>query len=124
MKKNHKCRNDYRKPFCSITTQWKNSYSKYRRHNDGQKIRIRGVDLDNRWVVPYNPYLLTKFNCRINAEICSTIKAAEYLYKYIYKGHDRVAFIISCEESSENIDKIKYFQIARWISQPKAMWRI
>lgn len=46
-------------------------------------------ELDNRWVVPYNPYLCQKFDCHINVEVCATIKAVKYIYKYVYKGHDR-----------------------------------
>ena len=57
---------------------------KYRRRDDGTSVKVRGKDLDNRWVVPYNAYLLTKFDCHINVEICSTIKAVKYLYKYTY----------------------------------------
>ena len=30
---------------------------------------------NNCWVVPYNPYLTTKYNCHINVEICSLITA-------------------------------------------------
>ena len=60
----------------------------------------------------------------INVEICSTIEAIKYLYKYIYKGHDWVAFNISYQENLENIDEIKNFQVIRRISPPKVMWRI
>jgi hypothetical protein len=42
------------------------------------------------WIVPYNPYLSTKYDCHLNVEVCSTIRAVKYLYKYVYKGHDRV----------------------------------
>ena len=56
------------------------------------RVRIRGADLDNRWVVPYNPSLLMRYNCHINVEACSSIKAVKYLFKYIYKGHDRTSF--------------------------------
>jgi hypothetical protein len=80
--------------------------------------------LDNRWVVPYNPYLLAKFDCHINVEICSTIKAIKYLYKYFYKGHDRIAFNVISEHNSQDIDKIQTFQSARWITPSEAMWRI
>jgi hypothetical protein len=41
--------------------------------------------------VPYNPYLLRLFNCHINVEACGSIKAVKYLFKYIYKGHDRAS---------------------------------
>jgi hypothetical protein len=40
-------------------------------------------------VVPYNPYLSLFFNCHINVEVCTSVAAVKYLYKYVYKGHDR-----------------------------------
>ncbi|XP_020186773.3 uncharacterized protein [Aegilops tauschii subsp. strangulata] len=58
--------------------------------------------LDNRWVVPYNPYLLRMFNCHINVEVCSSIKAGKYLYKYIYKGHDKASFSIDQPDANDN----------------------
>ncbi|CAG8584602.1 12428_t:CDS:2, partial [Racocetra persica] len=48
-----------------------------------------GIQLDNRWVVPHNLYLCKKYNCHINVEICFSIQAVKYLFKYVYKGHDR-----------------------------------
>ena len=60
------------------------------RRNDGNFIVVRGANLDNRWVVPYNPYLLKKYNAHINVEACTSPKSVKYLYKYIYKGHDMV----------------------------------
>ncbi|KAG7990742.1 hypothetical protein I3843_02G039400 [Carya illinoinensis] len=78
--------------FVSNTVVGNDCFPIYKRCNNGRTAKIRGHDLDNRWVVPYNPYLLAMFDCHINVEIYSTIKAVKYLYKYIYKGHDRVAF--------------------------------
>ena len=66
--------------------------------------------------------MLAKFNCHINVEICST--AVKYLYKYIYKGHDRIAFHINSNNNEKDIDEIQNFQSARWISPPEAVWRI
>jgi hypothetical protein len=74
--------------------QGKDSYPNYRRHDDGRKEKVRGCELDNRWVVPYNPYLLWLFNCHINVEACGSIKAVKYLFKYIYKGHDRASVVM------------------------------
>ncbi|XP_042976278.1 uncharacterized protein LOC122307448 [Carya illinoinensis] len=124
MKKNGCCKNNYPKHFVSNTVIGNDCFPIYRRSNNGRTARIRGHDLDNRWVVPYNPYLLAMFDCHINVEICSTIKAVKYLYKYIYKGHDRVAFNLVPEQSIHQIDEIERFQSARWIAPPEAMWRI
>ena len=110
MKKNGNCKNHYPKYFCDQTTVGNDSFPKYKRCDDGTKVKVRGKDLDNCWVVPHNPYLLAKFDCHINVEICSTIKAVKYFYKYIYKGHDRVAFHVSCGDNSQDIDEIERFQ--------------
>ncbi|KAK2993473.1 hypothetical protein RJ640_015157 [Escallonia rubra] len=92
--------------------------------NNGRSIYLRKATLHNGWVVPYNPYLLAKFNCHINVEICSSIKAVKYLYKYIDKGHDRVLFQVVNNETSVSIDEISQFQSARWESPPELAWRI
>ena len=75
-----------------MTTNAEDGYPVYRRRDSGRVVNVGGAQLDNRWVVPYNPYLLLKFNAHINVDICSTVSAVKYLYKYVYKGHDR-AFI-------------------------------
>ncbi|XP_024310358.1 uncharacterized protein LOC112268667 [Brachypodium distachyon] len=62
--------------FCPATQQGKDSYPIYRRRDDGQRVRIRGTYLDNRWVVPYNPSLLMRYNCHINIHQ----KNVHYLY--------------------------------------------
>ncbi|KAK2983947.1 hypothetical protein RJ640_002892, partial [Escallonia rubra] len=82
----------------------------------------RRATLHNGCVVPYNPYFLAKFNCHINVEICSSIKAVKYLYKCIYKGHDRV--LVVTQETNISIDEISQFQSARWVSPPESAWRI
>ena len=84
MKRTGWCKNHYPRDFCEQTTVGNNSFPKYRHRDDGTSIKVSGKDLDNRWVVPYNAYLHTKFDCHISVEICSTIKAVKYLYKYIY----------------------------------------
>jgi hypothetical protein len=56
-----------------------------------------GFVFDNRWVVPYNPYLTMRYKCHINVEVCSSITAVKYLYKYVYKGHDRALAVVQPE---------------------------
>ncbi|KAG5552505.1 hypothetical protein RHGRI_010554 [Rhododendron griersonianum] len=119
-----KCRSNYPRSFCAETTIDADGYPIYRRQATGEQVQIRGHMLDNRWVVPYNPYLLATFDCHINVEVCSTIKAVKYLYKYIYKGHDKIIYRLATSKFPENIDEIQQFQTARWISPPEAVWRI
>ncbi len=56
-----------------------------------------GFVFDNRWVVPYNPYLTMRYQCHINVEVCSSITVVKYLYKYVYKGHDRALAVVQLE---------------------------
>ncbi|XP_073307171.1 uncharacterized protein [Primulina huaijiensis] len=122
--KNNCCKYSYPKDFSDSTRYGTNSYPIYRRRNDKHAIPIRSALLDNRWVVPYNPYLLAKFNCHINVEICSTIQAIKYIYKYIYKGHDKILYKLLENEQDHIVDEAKNFQSARWISPPESAWRI
>ena len=88
-----------------------------REYVDGKKVLTKDGVRDNRWVVPYNERLLRKFNCHVNVEICTSIKAVKYLYKYTYKGPDR-----ACMEMK--IDEISEFMDARYVTAPEAYWRI
>ena len=64
------------------------------------------------------------FDCHINVEICSTIKAVKYLYNYVYKRHDKISVSVVPDGEMQVIDKIKRYQSGRWISPPEAAWRI
>ncbi|AQK40678.1 hypothetical protein ZEAMMB73_Zm00001d024115 [Zea mays] len=119
------CKNHYPRPFSDTTLQGKDSYPIYRRHDDDRKEKVRGCELDNRWVVPYNPYLLRLFNCHINVEACGSIKAVKYLFKYIYKGHDRASVVMrDASKADDDVDEIKQYRDARWVTPPEALWRI
>ncbi|KAG5562040.1 hypothetical protein RHGRI_004922 [Rhododendron griersonianum] len=119
-----KCRNHYPKNYSPESTICPDGYPIYRRRPDGEEVTIRGHKLDNRWVVPHNAYLLAMFDCHINVEVCSTIKAVKYLYKNIFKGHDKIIYHLVTKDQAEGIDEIKQFQDARWISSVEAMWKI
>ncbi|AQL05265.1 hypothetical protein ZEAMMB73_Zm00001d046964 [Zea mays] len=98
---------------------------KKKRRDDGRKETVRGCELDNRWVVPYNTYLLRLFNCHINVEACGSIKDVKYLFKYIYKGHDRVSVAMTdANKADGDVDEIKQYRDARWVTPPEALWRI
>ncbi|XP_076918648.1 uncharacterized protein LOC143579149 [Bidens hawaiensis] len=118
------CRFRYPRQFNDQTTQGEDAYPLYRRRNNGIMVNVRGEFLDNRWVVPYNPMLLMLFNCHMNLEACSSIKSVKYIFKYVYKGHDKQVIQIDPDEQEVIINEIKRFQDARYVSPPEAMWRI
>lgn len=47
------------------------------------KIRGANYTINNAWVVPFNRLLCKIFNAHINVEICNSIKAIQYITKYI-----------------------------------------
>ena len=88
------CSKRYPRPFQETTVVEEDGYPIYRRCNDGRTWEAlmsggRVFRCDNRWVVPYNPYLSCKYEAHINVEVCATVKAVKYIHKYIYKGIDR-----------------------------------
>lgn len=58
--------------------------------------------MDNRNIVPYNKELLIKHNAHINVEVVSGIAVVKYLYKYIFKGHDKAAINLTTQESEHD----------------------
>lgn len=62
------------------------------------------IRVDNRYVVPYNSFLLNKYECHVNVEAVTTVDVVKYIYKYIYK-----VFIFSLEINSnchlQGVDK-------------------
>ncbi|GBO19511.1 hypothetical protein AVEN_207727-1 [Araneus ventricosus] len=88
-----------------------------------ESVRVDRHDLDNRWVVPYNPWLSKKFNAPINVEAYASIKSVKYLYQYVYKGHDAPSIRFENENTLDH-DEILYFLDGRYVSAPEAMWRL
>jgi hypothetical protein len=54
--KDNKCIHGYPKAFQEHTTMDHDGYPHYARPNDGRSYEVRGFMLDNRWIVPYNPF--------------------------------------------------------------------
>ncbi len=49
-----------------------NEYPIYRRRDTRRTLLVHGIELDNRWVVLHNVYLLTKYDAHINVEATIT----------------------------------------------------
>ncbi len=90
-----KCKKQYPRKFQSEMVTDVHGYPIYRCKDTGRTILVHDVELDNCWVVPHNVYLSTKYNAHINVEVCNNIRAVKYVFKYVYKGHDRVTVEIS-----------------------------
>lgn len=72
----------------------------------------------------FNLYLATKYNAHINVEVCSSVTAVKYLYKYVYKGHDKVSFGFSKNSTDEHVDEIQNYLDARFVTASEAAWRL
>ncbi|CEM06285.1 unnamed protein product [Vitrella brassicaformis CCMP3155] len=119
MRKTGQCDRKYPWAFREHTTIEEDGYPFYRRRNDGRQHDVKGVLLDNRWVVPYNPALTLRYRAHINVERCGSVKAIKYLHKYIYKGADRAVV-----ETSRQEDEIRCYVEGRYVSVSEACWRI
>jgi len=110
--KDGKCTKHYPRPFSDETVVDENCYPVYKRSNNGRTFIKNNFECDNRWIVPYNPYLSAKYDAHINIEIATSITSVKYLYKYVYKGGDRAFAEIQVDETKMYID-------GRYISAPE-----
>ncbi|KAL4288328.1 hypothetical protein AHAS_Ahas19G0275200 [Arachis hypogaea] len=126
--KEGRCSKFYPKSFVDLTTIDVEGYPIYRRRKTGCYAEKGNVAIDNRYVVPYNPSLLMKYQAHMNVEWCNQSRAIKYLFKYINKGYDRVTAILDNADDSECsnkvIDEIKNYLDCRYISPCEAVWRI
>ena len=134
--KDSKCTKGFPKQFIQDTQTDHNGYPLYRRRkpNDGgftAQLRVKQagqtgvydeVQIDNRWVVPYNKFLCRAFNAHINVELCMSIKSIQYVLKYINKGCDMATFAV--QDNASGNDEIARFQTGRYVSASEACWRI
>ncbi|CAF1145835.1 unnamed protein product [Brachionus calyciflorus] len=118
-----KCSKKFPKEFCEETILENNTYPVYKRSASNP---------DNKWVVPYNPYLSTKYNCLINVEVCNFNTAVKYLFKYVYKGHDKSLITIDSNEQAQSVsdfkdnklkenDEIEKFRDMRYLNDPESL---
>ncbi|GBN23043.1 hypothetical protein AVEN_125439-1 [Araneus ventricosus] len=113
------CKKMFPRKFRTEITMNESGYPSYRRR-PGDTAFVRGREMDNRFVVPYNPYLLLKYNAHINVEVCTSLRAVKYIYKYIYKGFDCVNMVLTAGQVQNNA--IANYIDARYVSAPEAMW--
>ncbi|XP_075080431.1 uncharacterized protein LOC142165939 [Nicotiana tabacum] len=124
---NGRCTKHFPKKFIESTTIDKYDYPIYGRRDNGRTIKKDSIDLENRYVVPHNLFLLLKYGAYINVEWCNKLRLIKYLFKYAKKGNDpaTAAFSRSVqEEGSSVVDEINMYYDCRYISPCEAAWRI
>ena len=124
-----RCSKHFPKEFAD-QTEWRDDspYPVYRRRAPdagGQQVEHRGRLVDNRWIVPYSPLLSLRYCCHVNVEICCSVESVKYLFKYIYKGHDRQMVRTDGQQAAAaERDEIGDYQDLRSIGASEACWRL
>lgn len=116
---NGKCSKGFPKCFREETSVTEDSYACTRHRNTGQSHVVKNNQVDNQWVVCHSRYLIWKYHCHINVESIASVKAIEYIYKYVYKGHDRTTM-----EFGTCNDEIKQYLDACYVGSCKALWHL
>ena len=122
------CQKHYPQPFRTSLHINKSGRAEYTRLDNGDKATISckngdgktvDTEIDNRDIVPYNPYLLMKYDSHICFDLVTAKAVIAYLYKYAYKKADSVKARILYGD-----DEIEAYRSARYISSSEAMWHI
>ena len=69
-------------------------YPKYMRRCRNTATLPDGRIISDTWVVAYNRYLLLKYQCHLNVEICAHFRCFKYVYKYAFKAPDYTAVAV------------------------------
>ncbi|KAE9406404.1 hypothetical protein BT96DRAFT_1054826, partial [Gymnopus androsaceus JB14] len=67
-------------------------------------------------IIPYSPFLSTKYNCHINVECATSIAAVKYTVKNIHKGGDKGSLQVG------ERDEIKVYIVGYYFSCAEAAW--
>ncbi|XP_057730233.1 uncharacterized protein LOC130945543 [Arachis stenosperma] len=123
-----RCSKFYPKQFVNETYFDQEGYPIYKRCDLGVTYKTYGVEVDNRFVVPYNPLLLMKYRAHINLEFCNKSNVIKYLFKYVNKGPDRITATLSNSnignQHSHAIDEIREYFDCRYLSPCESIWRL
>lgn len=130
--KSNTCSKNFPKAFKQHTVMTNGMYPEYKRRapDDGgrtynMKVKGNNFTVDNRWIVPYNPFLTLRYNAHINVEIVISVSCVKYLYKYTCKGSDRVMVKLATgQEKDITNDEVERYVNARYISASEAYWRL
>ena len=117
-----RCEKGFPFDFKSSTSLGEAYYPEYRRRSPeegGNTGTKRGVEIDNRWVIPYNAYLLMKYGSHINIQYVVSVASIKYLFKYNFKGGDMMTV-----GGTTTDDEVETFLTKRYISSCSGAWRM
>jgi hypothetical protein len=124
-----KCTKKYPRDRIRETLTGEDGYPLYRRRRPGDggfttKINMHNweIEVDNRWIVPYNPVLSKMFQAHIYVEWCHSVKSIKYICKYINKGSDQA--VLQLQKTEPILEEVQSFLLGRYISSNEAIWRI
>lgn len=55
---------------------------------------------------------------------CGKVDAGWHMFKYIYKGHDRISFSVETTSTEVEVNEICQFRDARFVGPSEAAWRL
>jgi hypothetical protein len=97
--------------------------------NNGVVVNKKGIDVDNRFVVPHNVDLVVKFQAHINVERVNRDRMRKYLFKYVTKGFDCARIGIqrgpsSVDQSIDTVNEIDNFLECHCVTPNDGAWRL
>ena len=115
------CSKRFPKKFKTQTVFYDNGFVYYRRRDLKDNFVMKnGIQLNNRYVVPYNKELLLRYNTHINIEICCQSMLIKYLFKYVSKGSNRCRVVVE----KDRVDEIHAYMNYRFICPYEAVWHL
>ena len=110
------CQFGYPKNYQATTEISEDGYPQYHQCEDPDKVykvfsHGKPYVFTNHDVVPYNKYLLYKYDCHFNVEFCYSVQAIKYTLKHLYKGSDQETVTVEdYAEETEKTMKLKNFK--------------
>ena len=121
-----KCTKHFPKEHLDHTVFTEKGGTLFRRRDDNRYAQLPAsvncYKASNMWLVPYNPFILIKFNGHINMEMVkSMFKNIKYLYKYIYKGSDVILMKLKMAETEDEVDT---YECLKYVNATRAFYNI
>ena len=111
---------DYPKVLRETTSFSDDSYPLYRRQAEAApgapitktvRCGVR-ISVSNAFVVPYNTYILLRYDAHINLEIVCAVTTVRYLYKYLQKGPYQC--LVSLDVPDETRQRLRHDEVTQY----------